>query len=126
MTWRQKPSKAYNAAFHNFYSEPDMKKSSGFGRTRHTVGLDANHAEIVAAYESLYIQVIDYTMVGAGHPDIGIVGRQFGQRLREIKVPGAALEANQETFWKNWRGYTLKIITTVDEAYDDVHELNNS
>lgn len=103
-----------------------MSKSSGFGRTRHTVGLDANHQEIVMAYQSLYVQVIDYTMVGHGHPDIGIVGRQFGMRLREIKLPGATLELNQELFWKNWRGPRLKIITTPDEAYDDVAELNRS
>jgi hypothetical protein len=123
MSWMKKPTKAYLAAFNNFYSEPDMSKSIG-SRNRYTVGLDANHAEIVKAYESLYVQVIDYTMVGSGHPDIGLASRMFGQRLREIKIPGGSLDPAQVTFWKNWRGPELKIITSVEEAVADVAALN--
>jgi hypothetical protein len=120
--WKQRPPKGYMAAFDQLHGDP-MSNSIG-SRNRYTVGRDANHAEIVAAYESVYVQVIDYTMVGSGHPDIGIVSRKFGMRLREIKMPGEDLMPNQATFFLTWRGPALKIIRTVDEAYADVAALN--
>jgi hypothetical protein len=120
--WKQRPPKGYMAAYHQLHGEP-MSKSIGT-RNRYTVGRDANHEQIVAAYEAQYTQVIDYTMVGHGHPDIGIVGRGFGMRLREIKMPGEDLMENQSTFFANWRGPPIKIIRTVEDAYADIAELN--
>jgi hypothetical protein len=124
MVWQKKPAKGYMAAFDQLHGDPMGK--SGFNRTKYSVGRDANHDEIVKVYESAYIQVIDYTRVGSGHPDIGIVNKLFGQRLREIKMPGEDLESNQKTWWANWRGPPLKIIHSRDEALADLAELVRS
>jgi hypothetical protein len=109
-------------AFDNFHRDSDMAKS-GFGRTRYTVGIDGNHAEIVKTYEAAYFQVIDYTGVGHGHPDIGIAFGRHIYRLREIKLPDEELSDAQITFWNNWRGPPLQIIRSIDEALHDIAQL---
>ena len=123
MTWKQRPPKGYMAAFDQLHGDA-MSKPSGFGRTRYTAGVDANHAEIVKTYESAYFQVIDYTRVGGGHPDIGINFGRRVSRLREIKLPGEELSDVQVTFWNNWRGAPLKIIRSIEEALEDIQALS--
>lgn len=121
MTWQKKPARGYMAAFDQLHGDPMSK--SGFNRTKYSVGRDANHDEIVNVYEAAFFQVIDYTRVGSGHPDIGVSWQKRGFRLREIKMPGEPLEANQLTWWDNWRGPALKIISSVEEALADITDL---
>ncbi len=121
MTWKQRPPKGYMAAHAAFYGG-DVSKSIG-SRNRYTAGVDANHAEIVKVYEQAYFQVIDYTRIGRGHPDIGIAFGRHLFRLREIKLPGEGLSDEQSTFWTNWRGPPLKIVSSIEEVMVDIREL---
>jgi hypothetical protein len=70
---------------------------------------DANHEEIVVAYEALYCSVVDLHTVGGGCPDI-LVGCGGISELVEIKTQDGDLEPNQVTFAKHWRGNPVRIV----------------
>lgn len=80
---------------------------------------DANHTEIVAAYEALYCNVLDLSHVGFGCPDIGIaLSRRM--YLREIKTTAGNLSPSQIRFANVWRGPEIKVIRTVADVENDV------
>lgn len=86
------------------------RRTSGFARQS-----DANHSEILNAFRQLGCSVQDTRLVGGGFGDavVGYLGRD---RQVEVKQPGKRPTANQEAFYKAWKGATPLVIHSVDEA----------
>ena len=78
---------------------------------------DANHAEIVKAFEDMKCPVQSLAYIGGGCPDllVLIAGRNY---LVEVKSPKGKLTPFQETWIGNWVGGDVAIIRSVDEAID--------
>ena len=76
---------------------------------------DANHEEIVNAYESVYASVLDLHTVGHGCPDL-LVGISGVNCLVEIKSADGALEESQKTFIKCWRGELVWVVRSVEDV----------
>jgi hypothetical protein len=83
---------------------------------------DANQAEIVGVYESLFCGVIDTHKLGFGFPDI-LLHYSGWCGPREIKTEDGELNAAQRTFARDWKGPKIKIIRTMQQAIDDVQEV---
>jgi hypothetical protein len=72
-----------------------MRNPASLGRT------DANHVDIVAAYEALYCKVYDTHQVGGGFGDIVVViptKRGKVMKAVEIKTIGGTLRPSQLRF----------------------------
>jgi hypothetical protein len=78
--------------------------------------VDANQAEIIAAFRELGCSVHDCSGVGDGFPDlvVGLVGVNL---LVECKTDGGGLTPDQERFFQEWRGLAY-IIRSAQEARD--------
>ena len=76
--------------------------------------VDANQAEIIAAFRELGCSVHDCSGVGGGFPDlvVGLVGVNL---LVECKTDAGTLTPEQERFSQEWRG-TMRIVRSADEA----------
>lgn len=82
--------------------------------------IDANQPEIVRAFESLGVSVLDCSQVGCGFPDL-IVGALGVTRLVEVKNPEnhygrRGLNKRQQLFADGWRGDVVHIVRTVDDV----------
>ena len=86
------------------------RRTSGFARQA-----DSNHAVIVAAFKQMGVSVVDMRLVGKGACDLlcGYLGRD---RMVEVKPPGKSPTANQEAFYKAWRGARPLVIHSIEEA----------
>ena len=78
--------------------------------------VDANQAEIIAAFRELGCSVHDCSGVGDGFPDlvVGLVGVNL---LVECKTGTGELTPEQERFFQEWRGLAY-IIRSAQEARD--------
>ena len=83
---------------------------------------DANHAEIVEAYERLFCSVFEADTVGFGFPDL-VVGISGVTCLVEIKTPDGVLEATQERFIQEWRGQKVVIVRTEEQVIAHVNSI---
>jgi hypothetical protein len=83
---------------------------------------DANHADITIWYQQLFCNVIDYSHVGFGHPDLGIAcsGRL---ELAEVKTEDGELNAAQKLFAAVWRGPKIPIIRTREDVINHVQDI---
>lgn len=80
---------------------------------------DANHAEIVKAYESLHCGVVDTHAMGGGFPDVLV---HFGGYCApvEIKTKRGKLNSAQERFLRDWRGPKIEIVRSSDDVISHV------
>ena len=83
---------------------------------------DANHGEIVAAYEALYVGVVDTHMLGFGFPDIIIHLAGYCTPV-EIKTPGGELLPSQVRFMRDWKGPKIRVVQTVDDVIAHVRDI---
>lgn len=76
--------------------------------------VDANQAEIIAAFRALGCAVHDCSGVGNGFPDlvVGLVGVNL---LVECKTDAGTLTPDQERFSQEWRG-SMHVVRSADEA----------
>jgi len=86
-------------------------------RMRHLMHSDAVTKEIVAALRAAGV-VVEYfiaPMGKKGAPDL-VCGWRGDTWLVEVKKPGADLDDEQRTWWKNWRGGRLALVHSPAEA----------
>ncbi len=87
--------------------------------TRFRAKVDANHREIVAAFEALGATVQSLASVGSGCPDlaVGYMGRNYLVEVKDgAKPPSARALTDDEAKWHAaWDG-TVDIVETVDDA----------
>lgn len=110
-----------------------MRRRFGGRRTyRKPVSRDANHGEIVAAFEELGCTVADLAGVGGGCPDI-LVGFRGVDQLVEIKdVPGPKgglknrhvdLSDEQVEWHRGWYGLRPQVVRTTADVVQLVADL---
>ena len=90
--------------------------------------LDANHAELVAAFEKLGCSVLSLAGLGRGAPDIcvGYSGLQIMCELKDSAKPPSArkLTPDEEKFRMSWKGgyriveNDVHVMETVDLLQD--------
>lgn len=87
--------------------------------------VDNTHAEVIAAYEAAYCNVLDLSKVGFGCPDIlvALAGRCY---LREIKGEHGQIEPSQKRFMDTWRGPKIQVVRSHADALNDVLNLRES
>ena len=88
---------------------------------------DGNHAEIVAAYESLYCRVQDTHKVGGGFPDIVVkISTKRGPvvALVEIKTAGGDLSKSQLRFIGEW-GSCVTVVANREDVIAHVERVRN-
>lgn len=76
---------------------------------------DANHAEIVQAFEQLGCSVFSTHAVGGGFPDLA-VGCNGRTLLVEIKTERGDLTKAQREFIEQWKGDTIHIVCDTDDV----------
>lgn len=81
---------------------------------------DANQAVIVSAYEELYCSVLDIHKQGEGSPDLLVGIANQVNDLVEVKSEAGALEPNQLTFQKTWRGRRVVVVRTRQDVENHV------
>jgi hypothetical protein len=72
---------------------------------------DANHGEIVKAYEELYCGVIDTHGLGFGFPDILVHFSGYCAPV-EIKTLDGDLSESQKRFIREWKGPKIRVVHT--------------
>lgn len=77
---------------------------------------DANHVEIVSALRAVGCSVMDLSHVGRGCPDILVSDLHDRLVLIEIKTAKGKLNRRQLEWHEQWRGGSVVIVRTVDEA----------
>ncbi len=77
---------------------------------------DENQTDIVDALRSVGATVLDLADVGRNCPDI-LAGYKGVNYLMEIKTATGKLTPGQAEFIKEWRGLSVAVVRTVDEAY---------
>lgn len=78
---------------------------------------DANHAEIVAAYEAEYCLVHDTHTLGGGFPDLTVriqTKRGMVVSLVEVKTLDGRLRPSQERFIREWGSCVAVVCTSGD------------
>lgn len=96
------------------------KREEFMVRLRPRLRRDANHSEIVAAFQKFGWYVVDLSSVGGGVPDIVIGDSTNGLFFVEIKSPTTAygksgLSKSQKRFEAEWQG-TVHIVRTLDDV----------
>lgn len=76
---------------------------------------DANHAQIVKAFEQLGCTVFSAHTVGAGFPDL-VIGCNGRTLLVEIKTERGELTKAQREFITAWNGDTVHIVCDTDDV----------
>ncbi len=84
---------------------------------------DANHAEIVKAFEDMFCGVVDTSALGFGYPDITVHFAGFCAPV-EIKTEEGELNASQRTFIRDWKGPRIPIIRSREDAIRYVAEMS--
>ena len=82
---------------------------------------DANHAEVVKAYEDMFCTVVDTHALGKGFPDLLVAFAGYCCPV-EIKTEEGELNAAQRTFLRDWPG-PMRIIRSREEAIAHVTEI---
>lgn len=82
---------------------------------------DANATSIVSALRGAgcVARYIDCPAGVGGVPDL-LVGRDGKTYLLELKVKGGRLNPKQKAFHEQWTGGPLRIVRSVDEAFEAV------
>jgi hypothetical protein len=83
---------------------------------------DANHGEIVAAYEELYCSVVDTHGQGFGFPDL-VVGISGHTCLVECKTDEGELLLSQRRFQRDWRGSKVEVVRTREDVLKHVQRV---
>jgi hypothetical protein len=83
---------------------------------------DANHAEVVKAFEDMFCGVVDTSALGFGFPDVILHFAGFCIPC-EIKTEEGELNSSQRIFMNGWRGPKIPIIRSRDEAILYVAEI---
>ena len=83
---------------------------------RHVKRRDANHAEIVTAFQQCGYSVLDLSQVGGGCPDL-LVGRRGRDYLIEVKSSRGRVSNEQSSWTREWLGYTPRVVRTVDDVF---------
>lgn len=86
---------------------------------RHAARTDANHADIVATFRSLFCSVSDTSAVGSGFPDL-VVGCAGRNHLVEVKDGDKSpsrrrLTPDQQEFHRSWVG-SVNIVESVADV----------
>ena len=76
---------------------------------------DANHAELVAVYESLHCGVWDTHTLGFGFPDILVHFSGYCAPV-EIKTADGELNEAQKRFIRDWKGPKVEVVRSVDDV----------
>lgn len=76
---------------------------------------DANHAEIVAAYRALGVDVADTHIVGAGFPDL-VVAVDGACDLVEVKTADGKFTAAEIEFIRHWPKPVVTVRSIEDVA----------
>jgi VRR-NUC domain len=98
-----------------------MRNPAAIGRT------DANHAEIVDAYEALYCRVQDAHKIGGGFPDLICritTRRGFVIALVEVKTTDGRLSPSQLRFIGEW-GSCVTVVQTREDVFAHVERVRN-
>jgi len=87
--------------------------------------VDANQAAIVAALRAIGCRVFIASSFGKGFPDLVVAHPATGITLLEVKdgdkPPSARkLTKDQQVFHREWAGFRVYVICTVDEAIRQV------
>lgn len=77
---------------------------------------DANHADMVAAFERIGCAVADLSTVGNGIPDL-LVSKHGEACLCEIKMEKGNLRKSQSDFAKSWKG-EIRVVRNVEDAQE--------
>lgn len=90
---------------------------------------DANHREIVEAFEKMGIDVLDLADQGGGCPDL-VIGCFKKNHLVEIKNKKTSygrrgLNKLQKEWASRWQGSPVHIVTSVDEAVALINRITN-
>lgn len=89
---------------------------------------DANHGDIVKAYEELYCAVQDTHKVGGGFPDLVVkVSTRRGPMaaLVEIKTVDGTLSKSQLRFISEW-GSCVEVVQTREDVFAHVSRIRGS
>jgi hypothetical protein len=89
---------------------------------------DANHAELVAAYEALYCKVQDTHKVGLGFPDIVVkISTKRGPVMNavEIKTADGVLSAKQKRVLADW-GSCVAVVQTREDVFAHVERVRSN
>lgn len=83
--------------------------------------VDINQPEIVAAFRRLGYSVQPTHIIGKGFPDL-VAGKWGKNYLIEVKngmskPSDRKLTADEEEFWKNWKG-SIVLIESVDDVIE--------
>tara|TARA_Y100000590_G_scaffold20974_2_gene24394 strand:+ start:7899 stop:8180 length:282 start_codon:yes stop_codon:yes gene_type:complete len=82
--------------------------------------VDDNQAEIVAALRRGNHQVVTMNTLPAGFPDL-IVCRAGYCHFVEVKaIKGGRITPAQYDFHQDWQGPPIKVVKTIDEAFEAV------
>lgn len=82
---------------------------------RHRPRKDKNHAQIVDALKAFGATVADTSALGGGIPDL-LVGYKGVNVWIEVKDGQGSLTDDQVEFSARWRGASVKVCRTVDDA----------
>ena len=87
---------------------------------RRAHNLDANHAEVVAAFRALGCSVLSLAGVGNGCPDllVGVAGRNHLVEVKDGGKPKSkrALTPLEQEFAQRWRGCVVEVVEGPDKA----------
>lgn len=87
--------------------------------TRYASNTDLNQREIVKALRDAHYQVVLMHTVGGGFPDL-IACRAGVAHFIELKSARGRLNDTQKRFHAAWRGPTIHVVRSVDEAIEAV------
>jgi len=91
----------------------------GFTVSKYARKVDDNQSDIVAALRGAGQQVVLMHAVGGGFPDI-IACRHGQAHFIEIKSPKGKLTPAQKVFFDEWRGPSINIVRSIDDALEAV------
>ena len=76
---------------------------------------DANHRELVAAFEQLGWRTLDTSQIGDGAPDL-VVSRGGRTVAVELKMPKGKVRPSQADWLASWGGETAVVRSLADVA----------
>lgn len=117
MTWKQRPTKAWNHAYDNFMRD-DMRRPAAQGRA------DSNQSDVVKWYKELHCSVIDLHGLGHNIPDLLVGAGKVADQLVEVKTEDAELTEGQALFHTEWRGKPPVIVRTHQDVIEHVYRMH--
>lgn len=100
-------------------------KAAGTMTRKYGAKKDANHVEIVGAFEKLGAAVLDLSTMGSGVPDLFVKCREVTY-LVDVKNPKTGygkrgLNPLQKEWAEKWKGGPVYLISTVEQVADLFH-----